>query len=178
MASVKSYRRAGFDLDETELKAGLDAFDAKFSKYVTQTFDFAAVKTTEQMKAKAPWTDRTSAARNGLHSKATHRGRAGFKQHELLAAHGVPYGIWLEIANSGKYAILIPTIVAVGREIMKVLNGSFNNLDSKPSVNPKVQMPHVSGRVPAKTSRQRSGATKSVAKRTTPTKGTKRTRRT
>jgi len=30
----------------------------------------------------------------------------------------MPYGIWLEVRNSGAYAIILPTIRTKGREVM------------------------------------------------------------
>lgn len=61
-------------------------------------------------KANAPWQDRTGAARAGLH--ATVEGNA------ITLAHGVDYGLWLEIANQGKYAIIAPAIDYWGPRIM------------------------------------------------------------
>ena len=179
--AVKSYRRAGFDLDEKELQANLTAFEAKFSKYVTELFDFAAVKAQEQMKLKAPWTDRTTAARNSLHAKATHKGRMGSKRHELIVAHGVPYGIWLEVANSGKFQILMPTVTSVGREIMKTLQGAFAHLDTKPNPAPKLTVPKAPRKGTSQGTRQKASTakktTKAVAKKTSRTPATKRTRK-
>src|SRR5688500_10891929 len=54
------------------------------------------------MKANAPWQDRTGAARAGL--TATVEGNA------VTLAHGVDYGLWLEIANQGRFAIIAPAI--------------------------------------------------------------------
>jgi hypothetical protein len=69
-------------------------------------------------KENAPWTDRTSHARQGLHSGVELRG----KSFVLYLSHGVEYGIWLEIAakpkelrevlwdKPGPYAIVEPTM--------------------------------------------------------------------
>lgn len=56
-------------------------------------------------KEHAPWTDRTSHARQSLHSGVDVRDN----QFVLYLSHGVDYGIWLEIAHGGNYAIVGPT---------------------------------------------------------------------
>ena len=56
-------------------------------------------------KTHAPWTDRTSHARQGIHGGVDERNG----QHILYLSHGVEYGIWLEIAHGGNYAIVGPT---------------------------------------------------------------------
>lgn len=53
-------------------------------------------------KTNAKWTDRTGNARQRL------QGRTRWEEHALIAAitHNVDYGIWLELCNEKKYAIL------------------------------------------------------------------------
>lgn len=71
-----------------------------------------------QAKTNAPWTDRTSLARQGL------RGDAELQGNELVIyiAHSVDYGIYLELSNAGKYAILKPTIERNLEEIRWILS--------------------------------------------------------
>jgi hypothetical protein len=67
------------------------------------------------MKTNAPWTDQTSNARNGLTARA-------FKEGDTIGidlAHSVPYGIYLEARHSGRYAIIQPTIDAMGPVVMR-----------------------------------------------------------
>lgn len=60
----------------------------------------------ETAKRFAPWTDRTKQARETLHGEATHsNGR-----HTAWLSHGVWYGVFLELANGGKYAIVGPIV--------------------------------------------------------------------
>jgi len=59
-------------------------------------------------KTHAPWTDRTGHARQGLHGRVDVRD----DQLVLYLSHGVEYGIRLELKNSGKYAIVRPTVEA------------------------------------------------------------------
>lgn len=58
-----------------------------------------------EMKEGAPWTDRTSNARNGLYAGV----EPGQSKDVLFLAHGVEYGVFLELAHGGNFAILNPT---------------------------------------------------------------------
>ncbi|MGV8164644.1 MAG: hypothetical protein ACLKAK_07290 [Alkaliphilus sp.] len=57
-------------------------------------------------KTNAPWTDRTNNARAGLY------GSAELRSEEVIIklGHSMEYGIFLELARDGRYAILKPTI--------------------------------------------------------------------
>ncbi|HEY8414649.1 MAG TPA: hypothetical protein VIK99_02640 [Thermaerobacter sp.] len=57
------------------------------------------------MKQKAPWKDRTGNARNGLWGAAAFDGSNVY----IRIGHTVRYGVFLELAHDGKYAILGPT---------------------------------------------------------------------
>ena len=59
-------------------------------------------------KENAPWTDRTGHARQGLHGGVD----VDDTKFVLYLSHGVEYGIWLEIAHGGNYAIIKPTFDA------------------------------------------------------------------
>lgn len=65
-------------------------------------------------KLNAPWTDQTGAARQGLAARAYRDG----KEVGIIVYHQVSYGIWLEVRWSGKYAIINPTIEAMGPVVM------------------------------------------------------------
>ncbi len=66
-------------------------------------------------KQGAPWTDRTTNARNGLRGEVA----VGTNEVKIVLAHSVDYGVFLEIANDGKYAILKPTLDAAVPEIYR-----------------------------------------------------------
>ena len=65
-----------------------------------------AVQGEAYAKLNRVWTDRTGAARAGLHGESDVHLASG----SIVLEHGVDYGIWLEIANQGRYAILPQTI--------------------------------------------------------------------
>lgn len=78
------------------------------------TFDAMAARAASMMRANAPWTDRTGNARAGL--KAVHESEP-MVEHRLVLLHSMPYGIWLEVRWSGRYAIIAPTMVTASREL-------------------------------------------------------------
>jgi hypothetical protein len=59
----------------------------------------------KEMKQDAPWQDRTGNARKGL------KGSSAIDDDNITitVSHSVDYGVYLELANDGKYAILKPT---------------------------------------------------------------------
>lgn len=58
------------------------------------------------MRQNAPWTDRTGNARQGLNTQI----EASQDEIALFFAHGVFYGIFLELRNSGRYAVVNPAL--------------------------------------------------------------------
>jgi hypothetical protein len=68
-----------------------------------------AAKIEEWMRSNAVWQDRTGDARREL--KAEIIDISG-KAVTVLLRHGVDYGLWLEVANAGRYAILTKALDA------------------------------------------------------------------
>lgn len=60
--------------------------------------------------ASAPWTDRTGNARTGLFGTAERD--AARKIVTIYLSHGpdIDYGVFLELAHGGSYAVVMPTI--------------------------------------------------------------------
>lgn len=69
-------------------------------------------------KVHAPWTDRTTNARNGLSVQAYHETK---RRHGFVLYHRVPYGIWLEVSNGGRYAIIGPTLARESIDLMETI---------------------------------------------------------
>lgn len=99
----------------------------QIQKTIVLTVDYASKYGEGKMKAEAPWTDRTGAARTGLFTDKFHAGTLGKGVHRIVFGHSVDYGIWLEVANSGRYQIIMPTVKAVGTDLMKGLEGMLNH---------------------------------------------------
>lgn len=59
------------------------------------------------MKHNAPWTDRTGNARQLLWARAR---QLTADMVEIVMAHGVVYGVFLELRHAGAYAIINPAL--------------------------------------------------------------------
>lgn len=68
--------------------------------------DHYAGKMEGEAKDNKPWKNRTGHAQQGLFGEA----KAVNALLKVRLAHSVDYGVYLELANSGKYAILQPTV--------------------------------------------------------------------
>jgi hypothetical protein len=86
--------------------AGMAAFTKGFA---AQVEDYA--------KTNAPWNDRTGDAREGL----TAVGEQRLVRYTITLYHTADYGIWLEVRWDGKYAIILPTLEAMGPALMQEL---------------------------------------------------------
>lgn len=131
MAATVQYKYDGKELDDN-----LAQFGEQINKTITLTTDFAGDRGKSAMKLKAPWTDQTGNARAGLDVHVDHSGvgAIGFTQHLLTFLHGVDYGIWLEIANNGKFQIIMPTVVQVAQETMNAFKDMFSKLGLPPEL--------------------------------------------
>lgn len=86
---------------------------------VAPVVDYNAAWGQGWMRANAPWTDDTGAARGGLLAIPGHYGT----MHEIFLTYSVYYGIWLEVANSGRYQVLQPALRIIGEKLMRDLEG-------------------------------------------------------
>lgn len=73
----------------------------------------------EYMKANKKWQDVTGAAKRSLKGQVSVP-----KEHQvrITLAHGVNYGIWLELAHEMNYAIVRPTILTKSGEVLDGLD--------------------------------------------------------
>jgi hypothetical protein len=115
---------SGFEFRGGDLAVNLGTFESRISMGVSATVDFVGAGAEGQMKTQAPWTDRTGAARTGLHTSTEN----GLRAWTLVLAHAVNYGIWLETIQSGRYAIILKVLVDAGNRIMALLEGLFGRI--------------------------------------------------
>jgi hypothetical protein len=111
---------ADFHWDESPdtLRLAIDRLEVQTRNAITAAFHYQAGVTEGAMKVQAPWTDRTGAARAGLHTDVQQPSR---DEWVMILAHAVSYGIWLEVANNGRYAIVEPMLRQAGREFQVLL---------------------------------------------------------
>jgi len=117
-------QKSGFYWKSDTLSGPLRTFPAKVERAIVAAVEYHATRAERYARTNAPWTDRTSNARNGLFVVTEH---VPFKTHKLTLAHTVEYGIWLEVKQAGKYAIILPTIEKTGPEVMQTLSKLFSS---------------------------------------------------
>jgi hypothetical protein len=78
-------------------------------------------------RANAPWGDRTGEARAGLDAEVYEEG------DEIVVDlfHTAEHGVWLEIAMGGVYAIIMPTLEALGPDILRRAGASSLSMEGE-----------------------------------------------
>ena len=97
-------------LDASDLFDGLDEFEAKSLQAIRMFAETGAQKLESEAKQNARWTDRSGAARQRLNGYVYDIPNG----YRLNLAHGVDYGIWLELAHEKRFSIIPETIRYVG----------------------------------------------------------------
>lgn len=111
--------------NESTLKKNLDKMSLKLGAVILM---YAATKAKEleaKMKLNRPWTDRTNMAKVTLNARVS---QPDSNTIRITLAHGVEYGIWLELAHGKKYAIIAPTIREEGPRVVEDLNDLMSKL--------------------------------------------------
>ena len=104
-----------WDINIDNLVKGIVAVDKKAQAAVEMYAKNQAKKLESYAKKNAPWTDRTGMARKSLRAD-TSKLDNGIR---ITLAHGVDYGLWLELAHEKRFAIVKPTIELRGNEVIK-----------------------------------------------------------
>ena len=114
-------------LDDSDLQDGLNQLKQKVQAGLLIYGETVAKDFESYAKANRPWTDRTGAARqrlNGYVESILHGIR-------ICIAHGVSYGIHLELSHGKKYAILEPTVRLKGNDAIKGIKAMFSAIKVK-----------------------------------------------
>lgn len=116
--------KSGITWESDTLRPGMKKFPILLFAGIKAVMEFHEPQVESFMKTNAPWTDRTSNARNGLAAKAISSGT----NFAIVCFHQMPYGPWLEVSNDGRYRVIIPTIINQGREVMISVQGLMRRL--------------------------------------------------
>lgn len=81
----------------------------------------------KHIKTKAPWKDRTGNARSGLAATAV---KESDDVYSIVMTYSVDYGIYLERANDGNYATIIPTLPVYGPKVIATCTKIMDRLGS------------------------------------------------
>lgn len=112
---------SSFILDMGDILKNLVEKEVKTMAALNLYGDSVAKEMESYAKTRRVWTDRTSHARNALNGDSF--GLKDMVRCEI--SHGVDYGIYLEMCNERRFAILDPTIKAVGPKALKGLSKIF-----------------------------------------------------
>lgn len=113
-----------FNYDQSTLSSGIDTMASKIGSVVLMYASTKAIDIEAKMKQNRPWTDRTGMAKATLNTKVS---QPNSNKVRITLAHGVEYGIWLELAHERNYAIIGPTLEQEGPRII----ADMDNLMSK-----------------------------------------------
>lgn len=105
----------GFKFDISAMVAGLSDLESATDKAIRVYAEQGALQLQNFARENRKWTDRTGHARQRLH------GYVGDipEGYRITLAHGVDYGLWLELAHEKRFAIIPQAIEYVGTfEIM------------------------------------------------------------
>lgn len=116
-----------FKYSKSQLASGIANMTDKIGAAVLM---YAATKASQieaQMKTRRPWADITGEAKRQLTVKVS---RPSETIVRMTLAHGVDYGIWLELAHEKKYAIIAPTVKTEGPLIVADLTNIMSSIGS------------------------------------------------
>ena len=114
-----------FDYGSSELNGGIDKLSNKIGAAVMMYCSTKARQLESQMKVQRPWTDRTNMAKATLNAKVSQPNPTTIR---ITLAHGVEYGIWLELANEKNYAIVGPTIRNESPRVIRDMQDLLNKI--------------------------------------------------
>lgn len=100
-----------------DLSGNLQTLGARTKNRMVATARYVAPQIQSDMRENAPWQDQTGNARNGLFATV----QTSKNEVAIVLYHSVPYGIWLELRWSGKYAIITPSLAKWGPKFFALL---------------------------------------------------------
>lgn len=110
---------------KSSLKSGLDKMSVKLGAVILMYASTKASELQSKMKLNRPWTDRTGMAKALLTAKVSQPNKQLVR---ITLAHGVEYGIWLELAHEKNYAIIAPTVREEGPRIVQDMDNLMSKL--------------------------------------------------
>lgn len=112
---------SGFFVLEDSLTIALDNAPDEVVAQAQELLLQVAERSLDYAKVNAPWEDRTGDARRGLDVAVDADG--GMLYMQLF--HTVDYGLWLEVIQSGNFAIIMPTLQDYSLPLLEQLSVSL-----------------------------------------------------
>lgn len=120
---VKVYSREIRWTGGPAMLANLQEYERRVKRALHDTAEYFAPIIESYAKDNAPWTDRTGNARQGLTGSVQDISETVV---HLYLSHKMDYGVFLELKNSGRYAIILPTLETHYAEIKRKLDSIFS----------------------------------------------------
>ena len=95
-------------------------------KHIDRYVKESALNMETYMKINRPWRDHTVRARQGLKGSWE---RNAETEWTITLSHSVSYGVFLELAHEKRFAIIQPTILAKGPEVMNGFSYLLNAIN-------------------------------------------------
>lgn len=102
---------------EGDMEARLNQFGPDVKRGMVAAANYVAPLAEAHMKANAPWTDRSTNARDGLKARTV----VSTNKVAIVLYHSVPYGVFLEIRWGGRFAIIEPTIMVMAPKFVEAI---------------------------------------------------------
>lgn len=115
---------SGIEITEDTLTPRLKSLHPQLHGAIMATMTFFADRAEKYAKSNAPWQDQTGNARQALSARAI----GAPTRYVIVVFHQMPYGVWLEVRWSGRYAIILPTIEHIGPQLMTALSRVLGDL--------------------------------------------------
>lgn len=112
--------------DQSDLYKSIDSMGAKLGAELLMYSSTKAAQLQAIMKQRRPWTDRTGMAKATLNARVS---RPSEDIIRITLAHGVSYGIDLELKHGKAYAIVGPTIDIEGPKVISELSGLMSKIN-------------------------------------------------
>lgn len=113
------------DYDASSLAKRLTNMQNKVGVAVTMYAITKAAEMEAKAKIQRPWTDRTGMAKATLNAEVS---KPDPNIIRITLAHGVNYGIWLELAHEKNWAIVAPIINQESPNVIRDMNNFMNKL--------------------------------------------------
>jgi len=104
----------------------LDVLAAGIATNVVEAMEDGAMEIQDYAQMNAPWADDTGEARNGLTAEVDY----SMDEVNIVLYHTAEHGYWLELIQDGRFAIIMPTLEALGPKILEDAGGTVMNVGS------------------------------------------------
>lgn len=112
--------RLNLPIADSDIMKSIEASPQRMMSLLRMYMATKAVEYRAYMQSSRKWTDRTGAAKATLMAEVSIPSSTSVR---ITLSHGVSYGVWLELANEKRYAVVSPTIRLKAADLVSGLQG-------------------------------------------------------